>query len=338
MRKRHLLSILLVLSVFGALCSSVAYTYHQYHYADEDYGKYTSGDYDYILLRDGTVRITNYRGEDSTLVIPHELGGNIVSSIGEQAFCYSYNLTDVTIPDSVTSIEDNAFLICDSLTSITIPDSVKEIGTNPFEECGLLTDILVSPEHPYLETMEGVLFSKADKRLICYPCAFEAENYTIPEGVTVIGNAAFSCCENLKSITIPDSVTTIGDSAFYCCTNLTGVVIPDSVTTIGYAAFCVCCSLANVTISNNVTSIEDVVFARCDSLTNVTIPDKVTEIGVEAFSYCEKMASITIPDSVTMIRECAFDGCGILTVTVGRNTYAENYCIRQGLPYRYDIS
>ena len=45
-------------------------------------------------------------------------------------------------------------------------------------------------------------------------------NYTLPEGLTTIGNSAFEGCSNLTSVTIPDSVTTIGSSAFRDCSRL----------------------------------------------------------------------------------------------------------------------
>ena len=38
---------------------------------------------------------------------------------------------------------------------------------------------------------------------------------TIPDGVTKIGDSAFSCCSSLTSVHIPDGVAKIGDSAFY---------------------------------------------------------------------------------------------------------------------------
>ena len=82
------------------------------------------GDYGYKILDDGTVEITGYTGSDTEIVIPSEIEGKAVTSIGETAFYYCKGLTRVTIPDSVTSIGEAAFYYCKGLTSITIPDSV----------------------------------------------------------------------------------------------------------------------------------------------------------------------------------------------------------------------
>ena len=64
-----------------------------------------------------------------------------VTSIGDYAFCYCFDLTSVTIPRSVTSIGKWAFSGCNGLTSITIPKSVTSIGDDPFHECSGLTSI-----------------------------------------------------------------------------------------------------------------------------------------------------------------------------------------------------
>jgi len=47
---------------------------------------------------------------------------------------------------------------------------------------------------------------------------------TIPEGVTSIGDEAFSNCYGLTSITIPERVTSIGKDAFEDCSGLTSVL------------------------------------------------------------------------------------------------------------------
>ena len=401
---------------------------------------FTSGDYEYALLDDGTVEITGYNGKAEKLTIPNMLNGKKVTSIDNRAFylCNSlisiiipdsvekisvnpfaycrtlksifvssehpyffaidgvlfrkadsclisypkgreyttYNipqgitaiessafydckfLTRVTIPDSVTSIGDCAFYLCSSLTSVSIPDSVEQIGTNPFAACFELKTISVSPEHPYFATIDGVLFRKADKALISYPASISSSTYTIPQGITSIGDSAFFYCYSLTSVSIPDSVTAIGDSAFFWCSSLTSVSIPDSVTSIGDSAFSYCDSLTSVNIPESVTSIGDEAFYSCSSLTSVNIPDSVTSIGDRAFSYCDSLTSVSIPDSVTAIGnrafyycdsltsvsipnsvtsigDYAFGDCSNLTLTVPRNSYALEYAKTNNIPYTY---
>ena len=63
---------------------------------------------------------------------------------------------------------------------------------------------------------------------------------TIPEGVTVIGNHAFSGCKNITHISLPTTVTSMGDSAFSGCAGLISCSIPAGVTSIGYHAFYGC--------------------------------------------------------------------------------------------------
>ena len=136
----------------------------------------------------------------------------------------------------------------------------------------MLTTIYVSPRHPVLATIDGVLFNKTEKKLICYPCAFTASTYAVPNGILSIGNYAFCGCDSLTSITLPDSVTSIGNYAFSSCRALTSITLPDSLTSIG-----------------------DWAFASCDSLTSITLPDSVTSIGTDAFTDCPGHLTFTVP-------------------------------------------
>ena len=129
---------------------------------------FSSGEYEYIMLADGTASITGYLGEDEALLLPAELDGRRVTAIGDRAFYW-----------------------CSSLTSVVIPDGVSAIRRNPFVGCEQLEAVLVSPDHPALETIDGVLFSKADKRLVWYPMTKSASSYAIPGGTAVIGDYAF---------------------------------------------------------------------------------------------------------------------------------------------------
>ena len=272
-----------------------------------------------------------------------------VTSIGDLAFYACSSLTSVTIPTGVTSIGEGAFERCSSLTSVTIPASVTSIGWSAFSHCDALTAIDVSAGNPNYDSVNGVLFNKAQTELIQYPAGKPDASYQIPASVISIGEWAFSGCSALTSVTIPDSVTSIGEYAFYYCTALTSVTIPNSVTSIGEFVFSGCSSLTSVTIPDSVTSIGDRAFYGCKALTSVTIPDSVTSIGNGAFSgcsaltsviigngvtdigeyafyYCTALTGVTIPDSVTSIGERAFYGCSALTgVTIGNGVTSIGY-------------
>ena len=292
------------------------------------------GDYDYQILDDGTVEITDYKGSDTNLVIPSEIDGKKVTSIGS-AFLFWKSLTEVKIPDSVTSIGDSAFCGCASLTNIEIPNSVTSIGKYTFSHCKSLTNIEI-PDSVTSIGEEAFSFCES------------LTNIEIPDSVTSIGEEAFSGCTSLKEITvdkdnqnyssvngvlfnknkteliaypnqkgntytIPNGVTSIGIGAFAYCTSLTEVKIPNSVTSIGYSAFSFCESLTNIEIPNSVTSIVSEAFSGCTSLTNVEIPNSVTSIEITAFYSCTSLTNVEIPDSVTSIGYSAFAYCTSLT-------------------------
>ena len=158
-----------------------------------------------------------------------------------------------------------------------------------------------------------------------YDLGSQVKDVIIEDGVTYIGDYAFSCLSNLESITIPGSVIRVGYNAFSGCSDFsiiisdgvtsigdgeysfsdisgfTSVTIPDSVTSIGNEAFSGCTGLASITIPDSVTSIGDKAFYDCTSLASITIPDSVTSIGGEAFRGCTSLTGITIPDGVTSI-------------------------------------
>ena len=70
----------------------------------------------------------------------------------------------------------------------------------------------------------GVKYSKDWKRLLWVP-KYLCGEYSVREGVKVIGNKAFRLCNSLTNIEIPDSVINIGSWAFHICNNLSILVI-----------------------------------------------------------------------------------------------------------------
>ena len=183
----------------------------------------------------------------------------------------------------------------------------------------------------------GIRFSLDKHTLISYNTELTDKEYTIPDGVTVIGEYAFSNCGNLTTVTIPDGAKEIGTAAFVFCAGLVKITIPESVTTIGRIAFADCRRLAEVKIPHGVTSIKDGTFTCCLGLTEVKIPYGVTCIGARAFYQCMNLVSADIPDSVTTIGEWAFLCCLKLTAVnipgnvaeIGLDAFAGCPCVEQ---------
>jgi len=153
----------------------------------------------------------------------------------------------------VTRIGDWAFYGCVKMTSVTIPDSITGIGYAAFSKCLSLKSIDVGEGNTEYSSEDGVLFDKNKTQLIHFP-AGNGGHYTIPDGVTSIGDHAFIKCTKLTRVTIPDSITGIGALAFRDCFGLKSVRIPDSITNIKDWAFSDCSNLQSIIFEGNAPS------------------------------------------------------------------------------------
>ena len=139
--------------------------------------------------------------------LAHVTIGNNMANIEELAFTRCRNLQEVAIPDSVTNIGVRAFEDCSSLASATIGKGVRNIGSSAFSGCTNLETLNISESNASYKGVDGVLFSK-DGSCLIWSCPGVSGHYTIPDGVTCIGNEAF-CSTNLTAVTVPASVTNL---------------------------------------------------------------------------------------------------------------------------------
>ena len=179
-----------------------------------------------------------------------------LKSIGNRAFQSCFALIRFTIPGETVSIGDASFSNCRKLESLEIPSSVTSIGEGAFVCCDNLTGVNADKENENYKSIDGILFTKDEKKLIVYPPKKDVTVYVIPDGVTSIENYAFYGCSSLTSIEIPHGVMSIGDNAFFGC-SLTSINIPNSVTSIGRCAFYNCSSLTSIKIFSDTVEIYD---------------------------------------------------------------------------------
>ncbi len=122
----------------------------------------------YVENDDRDITITRFIGNETEIVIPSEIDGKSVTSIGYDAFEECTGLTSITIPDSVTSIGYGAFRNCTGLTSITIPDSVTSIGEYAFYECTGLVSVTIGNS---VTSIGDSAFEESNSDLLVYGTA-----------------------------------------------------------------------------------------------------------------------------------------------------------------------
>ncbi|WP_195653662.1 leucine-rich repeat protein [Bacteroides cellulosilyticus] len=167
----------------------------------------------------------------------------------------------------------------------------------------------------------------------------------LPQGVTYIGNSAFSGLDTLTEIVIPEGVKEIGNNAFNI-TGLTSVTLPVSLEVIGEDAFSQIWSLKSLHLPKNVRSIgsmfnhgiaeftvdaDNVYFVVKDGVlysknldclywvpqsetTSYILPDGLKRISQRAFQFHRLVSTVEFPNSLEEIGEYAFLSCGLTSV------------------------
>lgn len=199
---------------------------------------------------------------------------NTVTTISESAFTdtpiSSINLTNVTY------IGEFAFSGCSHLTNITLRPCMRTLKRDAFRDCNLESLTLYNS----IETFETNHNIMAENGTVTMNIA-DWSNTNVLSGSTGITLPILYKYNNASitgNYTLPDGVTSLGQGALYHCPDLTGITLPAALTQIGAKAFAKCENLAyiisNATTAPTVANVN--AFDEVDKTIPVTIPDNAT--------------------------------------------------------------
>lgn len=246
-------------------------------------------------------------------------------------------LTEITIPSSITKINNYALYGASLIARVYIPSSVTTIAASsayysPFYGWNNSAVIFCEAEskpdawgsfwnYNSSNTQLTVVWRANESQQNDDWIYIEKTNGTI-NLVRYIGSAT--------NIFVPSliggkSVAEISDKCFIDQATITQVTIPDSVTSIGFGAFSGCNWLTSLTIPfiNNylgymfgASSYSDNSSFIPGSLKTIIVTGG-TSIASDAFSGCSGLTSITLPNGLTSIEGSAFSGCsGLTSITI----------------------
>ena len=198
---------------------------------------------------------------------------------------FNSQIKKVVIKEGVTKLPAGLFASCENLKTVTLPDSVVSIGSRAFSGCKSLTKINFPKDLNYIGESAFV------------DCALTEA--VLPEGVTVIREAAFYNCEKLQTVSFAGKLTEIDDRAFYSCDTLTTVAFSGGFSgMIGEESFGYCVNLQNIEFPEGITSIKEHAFVQCVKLESITLPESLESLWGGAFRECDSLTTVTIPRAV----------------------------------------
>ena len=226
-----------------------------------------------------------------------------VETIGDGAFRNCENLTEITLPASITHIGAGAFAGCTNLQSVNVLCDKKLLRAGMFVGCPMdVVELLGLTRMPFAANDESDFEFDAENGTITgYTGA--GVDVVVPRAiggvpVRAIGYQAFENCRDyrntdvesnrtswvhLRSVVLPETVTEISDRAFSYCQQLETFICYGPAVSTGKGTFTLCRNLKSVIFVNGVDKIDNYAFEGTDSFETFYSPIPLQYLGERAF-------------------------------------------------------
>lgn len=258
-----------------------------------------------------------------------------IITLEEFVFFDCFNLKEIILSETITEIPDGFCRRCQCLEKINLSHA-QFIGASAFSECSNLDAGNLSAKIDR-HAFEGTAVRNLDIKDISNLDKGVYQNCGNLESVTISGNGEipdrlFSECNKLKNVTIGEGITAVGDSAF-SKTAVEKIILPSTVIVVRSDAFRECRQLREVILNDGLKTIAESAFKQTENLSEISIPDSVKHIGSgcfacsgiksvklpensaftsilwETFFGCKNLKTVKLPDSVNVIDDYAFSEC-----------------------------
>ena len=251
-------------------------------YMPDSYVATAASDFDF---EPETGTITAYKGQDLDVVVPREIDGVTVQTIGPAAFFFygekiKEELRSVVFPETVTKI-NGAFLSCHALERVEFYGAIEGVGNYCFDDCTALKTVIFH------------------------------------DGVASIGDYAFNFCTSLESIDFGNrlektgegafhesalkrvvaAMDVIGPQTFWANSNLTEAHIPAYTLSVGTGAFLECTALETLCIESanpELFASWGATFANTTENLTVYLPESTTDDELAAMEKALKDGNMFI--------------------------------------------
>ena len=200
---------------------------------------------------------------------------------------------DAVLPDEVTYIAPLAFEGANQMTSLTLNNKVKGIGDRAFLFCTAMTKFVVPEANESFSTIEGVLYSKDQTKLIAYPAGLTADSYTLGAKVSAIEPGAFLTPMHLKAVEVASGNTALKSvkGVLYTADGSKLLYLPIGNQTIGMEG--------QLVLSDGLKEITRLALAYNPRLKELTLPASLERIDAMALTYNGTMKSFGWAEGVT---------------------------------------